>query len=58
LAQTGLTIGALIVLFILSAAYGDDSYTPPLSSVLLGVALAFGIPAVIGRALRFLFAGR
>jgi hypothetical protein len=32
-------------------AYGDDSYTPPLSSVAASVALAFGIPAVIGRAL-------
>jgi hypothetical protein len=54
----GLAIGALMALFILRVAYGDDTYTPPLFSTFVGVALVFGIPAIIGRALRFLFAGR
>jgi hypothetical protein len=54
----GLVVGALLALFILTVAYGDDSYAPPLSSVLLAEPWLSGSQRSSGRALRFLFAGR
>jgi hypothetical protein len=52
-----LTIGGVMALLLLRLVYPDDAYASPTGEAFVTALVIFAIPAIVGCALPFLFAG-